>query len=93
MSAPIYRTDYPADCLTHPLDGLMLVYHRPSGATHFLIDPTSDMLAILAEAPCDADMLARRLCHRIGTELDDEALEVTAQRLEELLDSGLIRAA
>ena len=93
MPAPIYRTNYPTDCLAHHIDGMMLVFHKPSGATHFLADPIGEMLTIIADAPCDAAALARRLCDRLGAELDDEAEAVIHRHLDDLTGSGLIRTA
>lgn len=93
MSAPIYRTDYPGDCVAHHIDGMMLVFHKPSGATHFLVDPIGEILQIVADAPCDAKALTQRLCDRLHAELDDEAEAVVHHHLDKLMGSGLIRTA
>lgn len=74
------------------IDGLMLVFHRPSGTTHFLTSPIPEMLAVLAEAPSDAAELCRRLCERFDLAHDDEALMVVEARLGELIASGLVQA-
>ena len=93
MTAALYRTDFPNHCRTHAIDGMTLVFHRPSGATHFLTSPVPEMLALLAEAPIDAPGLSRRLCEQLGIEADDEALTVVEARLAELVASGLVQAA
>lgn len=93
MTAPIYRTDFPGDCLRHEIDGMDLVFHKPSGATHFLAPPVPDILTIIADAPCDAEMLTRRLCDRLGSPFDEEARAVVDRRLADLIGSGLVRTA
>ncbi|MGC6328002.1 HPr-rel-A system PqqD family peptide chaperone [Rhizorhabdus sp. FW153] len=86
----LYRTDYPDSCRIEPVDGLTLVFHRPSGTTHFLDAPVPDMLTLLAEQSATAEDLAERLCIRLGLELDDEAREVVSRRLIELTAAGLV---
>ena len=92
MTEQRYRTDFPSSCRTQVVDGMTLVFHRPSGTTHFLDSPVPDMLALLADAPDDAAGLARRLCARLDIPHDDEAQTVVAARLTELVDSGLVQA-
>jgi len=90
--APLYHTDFPNHCRTHAIDGLTLVFHRPSGTTHFLDSPAPEMLALLAETPLDATGLTQRLCERLGFPVDDEARTVVEARLTELIDTGLVQA-
>ncbi len=68
---------------------MTLVFHRPSGTTHFLASPAPEMLAVLAEVPMDAATLCRSLCERLDLPHDDEALFVVEARLDELVASGL----
>lgn len=89
-SAPIYRTDYPDSCRVEAVDGMVLIFHRPSGTTHFLDVPLPDLLSLLAEAPGDADSLCDRLCARLGIERDGEAQAVVDRRLDELAAAGLV---
>ena len=91
MTAPTYRTDFPHHCRTHAIDGMTLVFHRPSGTTHFVASPMPEMLALLAEAPMDAPTLCRRLCERLELPHDEEALVVVEARLGELIASGLVQ--
>lgn len=93
VTAPLYRTDFPHHCRTHAIDGMTLVFHRPSGITQFLASPVPEMLALLADAPMDAESLTARLCEQIGMPSDDEALMVVKARLAELVASGLVQAA
>lgn len=86
----LYRTDFPDSCRVEWVDGLALIFHRPSNTTHFLDAPVPDMLALLAEAPATAGELAEKLCARLAVALDDEAGEVVARRLAELRDAGLV---
>lgn len=89
MAGPIYLTD-DADALTMvALDGLSLVYHAPSGATHIVAPPAPEILEALAQGPADAAELLRRLHERF--EFDgDEAIHA---RLGELEEAGLVRRA
>ena len=41
------------------LEGLTLLYHRPSGITHVLLPPAPEILDALAEGPADAAAIAR----------------------------------
>lgn len=92
MTAPTYRTDYPQHCRTHPIDGLTLVFHRPSGTTHFLDSPVPELLESLRAGPMDARHLTAGLCARLGLPEDEEALAVVEARLAELVAAGLVQA-
>lgn len=72
---------------------MTLVFHRPSGTTHFLDSPVPEMLALLAEAPMDGATLCARLCAQLGIVADEEALTVVEARLTELIGSGLVQPA
>jgi PqqD family protein of HPr-rel-A system len=93
VTAPLYRSDFRHHCRTHAIDGMTLVFHRPSGITHFLDSPASEILAILAEGPTDAASLTRRLCEQLDSPDDDEARIVVEARLAELIASGLAQVA
>lgn len=92
MSTPIYRTDFLSHCRTHAIDGMTLIFHRPSVATHFVGSPIPEMLALLAAAPTDAAGLCLRLCEQLGLPSDAEALAVVEARLAELVGIGLVQA-
>jgi len=91
VTVPTYHTDFPQHCRTHAIDGMMLVFHRPSGTTHFLASPMPEILALLAEAPMNAAALCQRLCDQLELTADEEARIVVEARLGELVASGLVR--
>ena len=89
MAGPTYIADDAAALTTVALDGLSLVYHAPSGATHIVAPPAPEILQALAEGPADAAELLRRLHAKF--EFDgDEAIDA---RLAELEEAGLVRRA
>lgn len=92
MATRFYRTDYPGSCSIHSIDGMVLAFHRPSGATHFLDSPVPEMLTLLAEQADDARGLTKRLCATLGIAADDEAHVVVETRLAELVAIGLVQA-
>ena len=61
MSGPTYIADDAHALVTVPLDGLSLVYHEPSGATHIVAPPAPDILVALTAGPAEASELLRRL--------------------------------
>jgi len=91
VSAPTFRTQFLQHCRTHPIDGMTLVFHRPSGTTHFLDSPAPEMLDLLAAAPMDAARLTSALCARLGLDEDSEARTVVEARLAQLVDAGLVQ--
>ena len=89
MTGPTYIAGQAHDFVTVPLDGLSLVYHEPSGATHIVAPPAPEILEALLAGPADAAELLRRLRERY--EFDgDEAIHA---RLGELEEAGLVRRA
>lgn len=89
MAGPVFIADDVYDLVTVPLDGLSLVYHEPSGATHIVAPPAPEILEALMEGPADATELLRRLHARY--EFDGD--EVIHVRLAELEEAGLVRRA
>ncbi|RYI03246.1 MAG: HPr-rel-A system PqqD family peptide chaperone [Acetobacteraceae bacterium] len=92
VTASLYRTDFPNHCRTHAIDGMTLVFHRLSGATHFLDRPVPEMLALLAEVPMDTAALTRALCAQLDLPHDEEAQAVVEARLAELVAIGLVQS-
>lgn len=89
MADPIYIADAADTRVTVALDGLSLVYHGPSGATHIVAPPAPEILDALRDGPADAAELLRRLHEKY--EFDgDEAIHA---RLGELEEAGLVRRA
>lgn len=72
------------------LDDFTAVYHRPSGATHLLVEPAPQILAALGNETLTPEDLLTRL----STEYEVEgAREALAARVDELIATGLIVAA
>ena len=87
MAGPIYIADDARDFVIVPLDGLSLVYHERSGATHIVAPPAPEILEALSAGPAEAAELLRRLHEKY--EFDgDEAIHA---RLAELEEAGLVR--
>ncbi len=72
------------------LEGLTLLFHRPSGATHVLAPPAPQILELLREAPATAAELRERMAARYELAGGQEAL---LARLAELEAAGLVRQA
>ncbi len=85
----VYSRVSDAHLLRHELDGLALVFHRPSGLTHMLASPLPEIVAALAEAPVSAEVLLERLSAHY--ELGADALAELIAHLEELAALGLVR--
>lgn len=89
MADPTWIADDIYELAIVPLDGLSLVYHEPSGATHIVAPPAPEILEALLDGPADAAELLRRLHARY--EFDGD--EVIHVRLGELEEAGLVRRA
>ena len=89
MAGPTYIADHPSARVTVKLDGLSLVYHEPSGATHIVAPPAPEILEALKAGPADAAELLRRLHEKFDFD-GDEAIHA---RLGELEEAGLVRRA
>ena len=89
MAGPTYIADDRHELVAVPLDGLSLVYHAPSGATHIVAPPAPEILEALAAGPADAAELLRRLREKFDFDGD----EVIHVRLGELEEAGLVRRA
>jgi PqqD family protein of HPr-rel-A system len=92
MAASRYAADPPEALRRLELEGLTLVYHRPSGLTHFLAPPAPQILAALAAGPASAEEIAGRIGESYEIESADPAGAIAA-RLAELEAAGLVRRA
>jgi PqqD family protein of HPr-rel-A system len=92
-AAPLYRAEPVGSYVMQRIEGLALLYHRPSGSTHLLDSPVPEILELLAAGPCDAAMLTLHLCERLDLTEDEEALMVVSTRLGELAGIGLVSIA
>lgn len=73
------------------LDGLTLVYHKPSGLTHIVDSPVPEILTALEECPQSAWSLLERLLDRYDLEQDTGALTSLEEHLAVLSALGLVR--
>jgi PqqD family protein of HPr-rel-A system len=71
------------------VEGLVLLYHRTSGLTHFLAPPAPQILEALADGPASAAEIAARMGETFEIESDDPAAAIAA-RLAELEAAGLV---
>lgn len=91
MADPTYRAAA-ADMLRRvELDLLTAIYHRASGITHLLAAPAPELIELLQQEPATAGQALARLAARYDVADADEAA-MTA-RLDELVESGLVRIA
>ncbi len=90
MAGPRYIADPPAMLKAVPLDGLVAIYHRPSGITHLLAPPAPQILEALADRASDAGELLGRMTERFDIEGGADVLDA---RLAELEAAGLVRRA
>lgn len=74
------------------LDGITLVFHRPSGLTHLLASPLPEILNTLDEEPLTVDALLACLAADYDIGSDDDAIEALSVHLEELAALGLIES-
>ena len=85
-----YRADPSEARRVIALDGVALIFHRPSGLTHIVAPPAPQILEALGEGDADAIALLNRL-KRDYDFGDDEDLEIALQaRLTELESAGLV---
>ena len=71
------------------LDGLSVLFHRPSGMTHIVAPPAPQILEALRFGPADAGELLARLRAWYDFE-GDEAADAIEARLDELESAGLV---
>lgn len=87
MAGPTYIADPGSLIRKVELDGLVALFHRPSGMTHIVAPPAPQILEALASGPADLRELAKRLADRFDTEGDEDGLQA---RLDELQAAGLV---
>jgi len=82
-----YRAPATDALIATDLDTLTALFHRPSGITHLVASPVPEILAALAE-PMTRDQLLAALAR--DYDLTDPDPRALAQRLDELVASGLV---
>ena len=86
MAGPAYAVHGPIR--VQPLDGLTLVFHEPSGQTHFVASPVPEILEALGSNAGTAADLHARLAQRFDLSGGETAL---ADHLSNLDTLGLVR--
>lgn len=71
-------------------DDLSVLYHRPSGKTHFINASTAFLLECLAEAPAGVESAAMALAAAQSRVADDELRSEVSDTLLRLEELGLI---
>ena len=89
MAASLYAADPPETMRTAEVEGLVLLYHRKSGLTHFLAPPAPQILAALASGPASAAEIAAQMGESFDIESEDPDAAIAA-RLAELEAAGLV---
>lgn len=87
-----YFRDAPDEILVRSLEGLTLIYHRPSGVTHIVDSPVPEILAQLDGQSRSAPMILAQLVRDYELEDGEEALDPLVSHLEALCELGLVRA-
>ncbi len=89
MAGHRYIAD-PEECVRSvALDGLSVLFHRPSGMTHIVAPPAPEILEALRLGPADAGEILARM--RAWYDLEgDEAADAVEARLDELEAAGLV---
>ena len=91
MPSDRYVADPPADRPAIALEGLTILYHRPSGVTHVVSPPVPELLAALAQGPADSAEIVARLSAEHDVAGEDALEAIVAARLDELAAAGLVR--
>ena len=89
MSQPRYVADPEGEVRTVQLDGLALLFHRPSGMTHIVAPPAPQILEALRLGPADIGELLGRLRAWYDFEVDED-MEALEARVAELEAAGLV---
>ncbi|MGJ8535813.1 MAG: HPr-rel-A system PqqD family peptide chaperone [Parasphingopyxis sp.] len=90
MTATAYRADPPEARRMVALDGVALIFHRPSGLTHILAPPAPQILDALAEGAAEPAALLDRLKRDYDFGDSDDLEAALEARLAELEMSGLV---
>ena len=89
MAGPRYAADPEGRIAAVELDGLSVLFHAPSGATHIVAPPAPQILEALRAGPADGGEILARL--RAWYELDaPDAAQAMEARLDELEAAGLV---
>ena len=93
MSPLRYAADPPEALRIVPLDGLVALFHAPSGITHIVAPPAPQILVALHAGPGDAAEILARIREHYDVEEDEGGAAAIEARLGELEAAGLVRRA
>lgn len=90
--APLFAADPAGSVETMAMDGLVALFHHPSGMTHIVAPPAPEILEALREGPADAAAILSRMRARYDLDADGagDAEGAVAARLAELEAAGLV---
>ena len=89
MPAARFIADPEESVATVDLEGLAVIFHRPSGMTHVVAPPAPQILDALRLGPADSGEILARMRAWYDLEGDENATAIEA-RLEELEAAGLV---
>lgn len=93
MADRVYRAAPPETLRIEALGELTAVFDRRSMQTHLVIQPMPEILAAMADDPCNAAMVAERLATRFDLGGEGDPTPLLAERLAELAAMGLVAEA
>jgi PqqD family protein of HPr-rel-A system len=85
-----YKAEPVSGRIVTPLDVMTLIYQRSSGMTHIVAEPVSEILEVMGNDVCDAELVAARLSTRFDLGDPAQAKAIIAERLHELAALGLV---
>ena len=92
MAGPVYIADEAGAVRSVPLDGLVALFHAPSGMTHIVAPPAPQILEALREGPGDVRAILERIALLYDVEDGEDEAAIHA-RLAELEAAGLVKRA
>jgi PqqD family protein of HPr-rel-A system len=87
----LWKATAPCDLLWAEFDGEYVVYHLPSGKTHFVNSATAMLIRQVLTVPLDAVAAAEDLAQRENATVEASFLSSVAASLEQLEHLGLVR--
>lgn len=93
MAGACYIADDVAQLRSVELDGLVALFHPPSGMTHIVAPPAPQILEALGQGPGDARQILFRIAALYQIEDAEDGVAAIQGRLEELETVGLVRRA
>lgn len=81
----------PGGLIFETLGVLTACYHRPSGRTHLLMEPSPEILDLLGDRIMDAAAILAALAERFDLDAEDDIAQTLQSRLAELEEAGLVR--